>query len=258
MRDALDDLIEDEVITAVSTEASSKGSTLSSRATARDNVARPRKWLLPFSMAHRQTDIVASQRISSIGDVIGSPPRHSIWGRRRYMMEQSPCSRITGSSSPIGHPMLARKRWRILTAVALTLMMPLMAAAMGAVIRVEDRIPIEKFDLVKQHIALLRDVPIETIRYFELTGNLMIVRLEDNKYCRSGDCVTFVINGTISSYAAVYVQDVAFMTAALTSLGTSDGDGDRGSVVAFNTGQSDKRGSEIRVFVSENLVAVLP
>ncbi len=160
-----------------------------------------------------------------------------------------------GSLPRLCHPTVVSMCWLLLAVLLLGSIAPPTAAAMELFFRIEDRITVERFDVVKQHISPLRDVQIETIRYFEIknTGGFTILRLEDEKYCGGDRCVTFVANETLSSYVAVYARNEASCCGGgFFSLGERDDD--RGYVVFLTSAD----GRDAKVFVSGSLVVVLP
>jgi hypothetical protein len=153
---------------------------------------------------------------------------------------------------------LARGTRLALAVVTLALSAPVITAAMGIFVRIEEKIPAERFDIVRERIAPLMNVPADIIRYFEVKDEIMVLRLEDKKFCRDGQCVTIIANGALSSYVAIYARNEAFMPGPAMSLSSNEEDGDRGSVIAFQAGPSGAADKEIEVFFSHGLVVVLP
>src|SRR5262249_52267313 len=121
---------------------------------------------------------------------------------------------------------------------------------MVAIVHIDAMISSERYNLLKQQFALLHDVPIDRVRYWELEGSYFLLRIIDERYCRQTRCLTIVSNSNISGYVLIQSNNVAFLIPQTVSLGA----GNDGSMITFQTDDTKK---EIKVFVNDKFAVVL-
>jgi hypothetical protein len=130
------------------------------------------------------------------------------------------------------------------------------AIAFSLLVKIENQIPSEKYETIRLKIPFLQDVPIEIIRFFEVKDGLTVLRLDNPRYCINRRCLTFVANGSLSSYVAIQAPGTVWLIPQPYKIGIDAPDSDSGSIIVFETISSEPSERRINVFVSSKVVVV--
>lgn len=132
------------------------------------------------------------------------------------------------------------------------------ATAHAVIVQIKDRISSEKYEAIRKKIPSLNDIPVDIVRYVEVNGDAIVLRLDDRRYCIGVNCLTFVANRDLTSFVAIRATDTFYLELQTVLLGSDAPESDSGVIYSFQTAPAGSSGTEIKVFVSSKLVVVIP
>lgn len=127
-------------------------------------------------------------------------------------------------------------------------------------LRIDGSVPPERHDFYREKIPALKDVSLDQIRYAEdRVQGISLLRIEDRRYCRNGDCLSYVVFDKSGEHLGVVAASKVWMHAISVSIGAGTGSKEKditGSMISFETSAPHR--TTIKIFIGRDFLALIP